>query len=91
MNTDYTDYTDKGSDTGISVLSVLSVFVLNDHGIGDFYSLMCLVFEHGLHGLHGLFFWGRGFSFDSVMRWVLNTDCTDYTDKPLMIGELWYL
>ena len=43
LNTDCTDYTDKGTDTGISVLSVLSVlsvFVLNDHGIGDFYSLM---------------------------------------------------
>ena len=26
-----------------------------------------------------------------VRRWFLNTDYTDYTDKPLMIGELWYL
>ena len=32
--------------------------------------------------------------FYSVMRWVLNTDCTDYTDytdKHLIIGELLYL
>ena len=37
LNTNCTDCTDKGADT---VLSVLSVFVLNDHGIGDSYSLM---------------------------------------------------
>ena len=38
-----------------------------EHG-ETLYSLTRRFIEHGLHGLHGYFFWGRGFSFDSVAR-----------------------
>ena len=76
MNTDCTDYTDKGADTGISVLSVLSVFVLNDHGIGDFYSLMRGFYRTRIARIKRTLSNDelRILNYDSVMRKGLNTE-----------------
>ena len=61
--------TDSYSENTESNVKAWCVGFLNTDCTDNFWGRGCLclgvtrrVFEHGLHGLHGFFFWGRGYS-----------------------------
>ena len=61
-----------------------------EHG-ETLYSLTRRFIEHGLHGLHGFVSGNVDFPLIPWRVEVLNTDCTDCTDKLLILGDSCYL